>query len=133
MTMPAIDPEYAQLLEVFQPKTIHSKKVHARRLAQIAEFMKVDERKLSHAERDMLELLLNLVRDYEQAKFPVKKSDPAETLAFLMEENELKPADLPLPASRISEILARKREISKSQAIALAEFFHVSPAVFIAG
>ena len=52
-------------------------------------------------------------------------------LKYLMEENHLKPADLPLPASRVSEILACKRAISKSQARALGERFGVSPALFI--
>lgn len=79
----------------------------------------------------MLELLVELVRDYEQANFPMKKSTPAEMLEFLMEENELKPADLPLPASRVSEILTGKRDVSKTQAVALGEFFRVSPALFI--
>ena len=69
--------------------------------------------------------------EYEQGAFPAKKSSPAEMLEFLMEENGLKPADLPIPASRVSEILAGKRDISKAQAIALAERFKVSPAVFI--
>ena len=63
----------------------------------------MDERKLSPAEHTMLELLVELVRDYKQANFPMKKSTPAQMLEFLMEENELKPADLPLPASRVSE------------------------------
>ncbi len=68
---------------------------------------------------------------YEQAKFPAKQVGPAEVLRYLMEENHLKAADLPLPASRVSEILTGKRAISKSQARALAERFGVSPALFI--
>jgi HTH-type transcriptional regulator/antitoxin HigA len=131
MTMPAIDPEYERLLKAIQPRPIHSKKEHAYYLGEIANLMVKDERKLSPPERDMLELLVELVREYERAAFPSKKGTPAEMLEFLMEENELKAADLPLPASRVSEILTGKRDISKAQALALAEFFQVSPALFI--
>jgi len=131
MTMFALDPEYTRLLKAIQPKPIHSKKEHARLLGEIDALMQEDERKLSRAKHTMLELLVELVRDYEQAKFPMKKSTPAEMLEFLMEENELKAADLPLPASRVSEILTGKRDVSKAQAVALGEFFRVSPALFI--
>ena len=52
-------------------------------------------------------------------------------LEFMMEQHNKKAADLPLPSSRVSEILSGKRTISKSHAIVLGEFFHVSPAVFL--
>jgi HTH-type transcriptional regulator / antitoxin HigA len=48
-----------------------------------------------------------------------------------MEENHLKAVDLPVRNSRVSEVLSGKREVSKVDAKALGEFFHVSPAVFI--
>lgn len=48
-----------------------------------------------------------------------------------MEKNQLTSAGLPLPPSRVSETLSGKREISTRRAKTLAEFFHVSPAVFI--
>ena len=132
MTMPAPDPKYSRLLMAIQPKPIHTKKEHAYFLREIETLMRKGEDSLTSAERTMLELLIELVHDYEQAAFPMKKSTPAEMLEFLMEENKLKPADLPLPASRVSEILTRKRDVSKTQAIALGEFFRVSPALFIA-
>ena len=80
----------------------------------------------------MLGALFSLVREYEQRSCPPrKKSTPAEMLEFLMEQNHLSPASLPLPANRVSEILSGKRGISKNQARELGEFFRVSPAVFI--
>jgi HTH-type transcriptional regulator/antitoxin HigA len=51
-----------------------------------------------------------------------------------MDGRDLKPADLAGvlgSRSRASEILSRKRSISKDQAKALAAFFGVSPAAFI--
>ena len=131
MTMPAPNSEYGRLLKVVQPKRIHSKKEHARFLGQIEAFMLKGEDNLTSAERTLLELLVELVHEYERAKFPAKKTGPAEMLKYLMEANHLKPADLPLPASRVSEILTGKRAVSKTQARALAERFGVSPALFI--
>lgn len=131
MTMPAMDPEYGRLLKAIQPKPVHTRKEHARLLGEIENLMRNDERELSTAERTMLELLVDLVHDYEHAAFPMKKATPAEMLEFLMEQNDLRPAALPLPASRVSEILSGKRSVSKGQARTLAEFFRVSPALFI--
>ena len=131
MTMATPDTEYGRLLKSIQPKRIHSKQEHSRFLGQIEALMLKGEDNLTSAEQTLLELLVELVHHYEQAKFPLKKAAPAEMLKYLMEENHLKAADLPLPASRISEILAGKRAISKTQARALAERFGVSPALFI--
>ncbi len=131
MTMAAPNSEYGRLLKAVQPKRIHSKQEHARLLGQIEVLMLKGEDNLTSAEQTLLELLVELVHDYEQAKFPAKKIGPVEMLKYLMEVNHLKPADLPIPASRVSEILSGKRVISKTQARALAERFGVSPALFI--
>jgi len=131
MTIAAPNSEYGRLLKAIQPKRIHSKQEHARFLGQIEALMLKGEDNLTSAEQTLLELLVELVHDYEQAKLPTKKADPTEMLRYLMEENRLKAADLPLPASRVSEILACKRAISKTQARALAARFGVSPALFI--
>lgn len=131
MMVPVPDLEYTRLLKAIQPRPIHSKKEHARLLGEIDVLMQKDERKLRPAERLMLELLVGLVRNYEQTAFPKGKTTPAEVLEFLMEQNKLRPADLPLPASRISEILARKRGVSRTHALALGDFFRVSPALFL--
>jgi len=131
MTMAAPNPEYGRLLKAVQPKRIESKKEHARFIGQIEALMLKGEDKLTSAEQTLLELLVELVRDFEQARFPAKKASPAEMLKYLMQENHLKPADLPLPGSRVSEILTRKRAISKAQARALADRFGVSLALFI--
>jgi HTH-type transcriptional regulator/antitoxin HigA len=130
MAMPMPDPEYGQLLAELQPRRIHNKKQHAYYLRHIETLMlKGDDR--IQAEDTALELLVKLVHDYEQEHFPLKRQDPAAMLAYLMEENNLKPSDLPIPASRVSEILHNKRAISKAQALLLAERFKVQPALFL--
>jgi HTH-type transcriptional regulator/antitoxin HigA len=132
MTMPAIDPAYDQLLHEIQPKAIHTKKEHTRLFREIQRLMLKGEGNLTLAETEMLEVLATLVEDYEKKAYPRKNSTPAEMLAFLMEQNKLKAADLlPLPSSRVSEILSGKRKISRQQAIDLGKRFRVSPAVFL--
>jgi HTH-type transcriptional regulator/antitoxin HigA len=126
-----IDLEYAELLQKIQPKVPSNREENERLLAEIEALMRKGDEKLSPAEDAMLETPFSLVREYEQRTYPVKKSTPAETLKFLMEENHLKAADLPLRNSRVSEILSGNREVSKADAKALGEFFHISPAVFI--
>jgi len=131
MTMAVAASGYGRLLKAVQPKRIHSKQEHVRFLRRIQALMLKGEDNLTSAEQTLLELLVDLVHSYEQAKLPPKQATPAEMLRFLMDENRLKPADLPIPGSRISEILTGKRAISKAQARALAERFGVSPGLFI--
>jgi HTH-type transcriptional regulator / antitoxin HigA len=128
---PAIDPEYDRLLHEIQPKPPRNREGNERLLAAIEKLMLKGEDNLSPAEDAMLGLLFSAVRDYERSAFPRKKSTPAELLEFLMEQNHLAPADLPLSPSRVSEILAGKRRVSVSQARTLASFFHISVAAFI--
>ena len=128
---PAVDPEYTRLLEEVQPRVPRSKEENARLLAEAEKLMKKGEDNLSSAEDALLDTLFAVIREYERGKYARTKSTPAEMLTFLMEENNLSPADLPVPASRVSEITSGKREVSKEQAKKLGAFFRVSPALFI--
>ena len=132
MTTPALDPQYEKLLRKVQPRVPHSKKEHDYLLGEIEALMLKGEDNLSSAESALLELIVSLAHEFEQKTYPLEFSDSAEILQFLMEQNGTKAADLPIPASRVSEILHGKREVSKSQAIDLGAFFKVSPALFIA-
>jgi HTH-type transcriptional regulator/antitoxin HigA len=128
----ATEIEYGQLLQMILPRVITNRKDHARFLAEVERLMLKGEGSLTPAESTLLDLLFDLVHDYEQKTLPrPKPSTPAEMLEFLMDQNSLKAADLPLPRSRVSEILSGKRAITKSQAIALGERFRVSPSLFL--
>jgi HTH-type transcriptional regulator/antitoxin HigA len=128
---PAIDLEYDRLLHEIQPRPPLNREENERLLAEIEKLMLKGEDNLSPAEDAMLGLLFSAVRDYERSAYPRRKSTPAELLEFLMEQNHLAPADLPLSPSRVSEILSGKRRVSVSQARRLAAFFHISIAAFI--
>ena len=128
---PAVDPEYTRLLEEVQPRAPSSKEENARLLAEAEKLMKRSEDSLSSAEDALLDTLFAVIQEYERGKYTRAKSTPAQMLRFLMKENNLSPADLPLPASRVSEITSGKREISKEQAKRLAAFFRVPVELFL--
>jgi HTH-type transcriptional regulator / antitoxin HigA len=89
---------------------------------------------LSPEEDKLLDLLSNLVEDYEDEHYTIPEAAPNEVLKFLMGQNDLKQSDLKAIFSTsgiASEVINGKRSISKAQAKKLAEFFNVSVAVFI--
>ena len=88
-----------------------------RLLAQLEKLMKKGGDTLTPAEDAMLGSLFSLVRAYGLRSCPPrKKSTPAETLEFLMDQYRLSPASLPSPANRVSGILSDKRGISRTNA-----------------
>ncbi len=97
------------------------------------ELIERPEDELTAEEGRLLELLSMILEEYEDRVRPLPKSDPAKMLAYLLEERGLKAADLAgfLPKSRVSEVIAGKRAISKDQAKRLAEFFRVPVELFL--
>jgi len=125
---------YGRLLARALPKVIKTEEENERTLAVIESLMEKGERNMTPEEDALLELLTNLVHDFEEKAYPVPKSSPDEMVAFLLEQRRLAPKDLwPVVGSksRVSEILAGKRPITKEQAKKLAEFFHVGVGLFI--
>ena len=127
----AVDRDYARLLEDVQPRVPRSREENTRLLAEAEKLMKKGENKLTPTEHALLDTLFAVIHEYERRRYSPGKSTPAQMLRFLMEENNLGAADLPLPASRVSDIASGRREVSKAQAKRLAKFFRVSPALFI--
>src|SRR5580704_1837500 len=119
---------YGRLLAKVAPCVIATEEEHERAIATVESLMEKGEGNMTPEEDALLDLLTNLIRDYEVTAYPPRaKSKPHEMVAFLMEQRKLRPTDLwPVVGSksRISEILAGKRSISKEQAKKLAEFFH---------
>jgi HTH-type transcriptional regulator/antitoxin HigA len=77
---------------------------------------------------------VTLIEQYEEQRYPIAQASPYDMLHHLMEAQELTHKDVwSLFGSKgvASEVLNGKRAISKAQAKKLAEYFHVSPAVFI--
>lgn len=125
---------YGRLLAKAQPQPIHSEANYDRMIGEIEALMERGVERLSMEETSLLEMMSILVERYEQERYPLKPSKPREVIQFLMEQRGLRQRDLAKllgSRSHVSEILRGKREPSKEQAKKLAEFFHVSPALFI--
>ncbi len=79
-------------------------------------------------------LLEKLIVDYDDEHYPLPDVPPHRMVRFLMEQRGLKQADLvPVLGSRaqVSDLVNGKRGISKAQVKKLAEYFKVSPELFI--
>lgn len=87
-----------------------------------------------HELMDFLDLVSQLVSDYESTRYVMPGAKPPEVLRFIMEQHGLKQTDLAAEIggqSVVSDILGGKRDINARQARALAARFGVSPAVFL--
>lgn len=130
-----LDPRrYARLLAQRLPTVVRTEKENEEMLGAIWELMKKGEDKLSAEELALLELMSVLVERFEEEHYPIPDSPPHRILQHLMEARDTKQADL-VPVlggrGRVSELVNGKRAISKTQAKALANFFHVSAELFI--
>lgn len=125
---------YGRLLAKAAPRVIKPEEENERALAIVESLLKKGEKNLTPEEDELLDLLTDLIHDFEEKAYPIPKSEPHEMVAFLLEQRGLTPKDLwPVigSKSRVSEILAGKRSISKAQAKKLADFFHVRADLFI--
>ena len=125
---------YGRLLVRALPTVIKSQEENNRVLAIIEDLMAKGEGHLTPEEDALLELLIDLVHDFEEKHYPLRSGTPQQMIAFLLEQRGLKPSDLwPVlgSKSRVSEMLSGKRAISKDQARKLAAFFHVGVELFI--
>jgi HTH-type transcriptional regulator/antitoxin HigA len=106
---------------------------HERMLAEVEKLMDNSEHRTAE-EDTVLELMVGLIKDYEEEHHPLPDLSPHEMLVYLMEQRSLKQADLlPILKSRgyVSDVVNAKRAISKAHARQLAEFFKVSANLFI--
>lgn len=87
----------------------------------------------SHPAMGLVDIVGDLIEDYEAAHHPLPDVTGVQALKFLMEQHGLKQADLREIGSQgvVSEILAGNRELNIRQIRALSERFGVSPATFV--
>jgi HTH-type transcriptional regulator/antitoxin HigA len=93
-----------------------------------------------HAEKstkefDELELLLVLVKDYEDRHFPIPASDPIEVIKLKLEEKGLKQKDLEhIIGSKgyVSQVLSGKKDLTLKMVKGLHQYLGISADVFLA-
>ncbi len=107
---------------------------HYRRMVSMLEVL-LDEAAddESHAAMGLVDIVGDLIEDYETERHPLPPATSLQALKLLMEQHGLKQSDLPEIGSQgvVSEILTGKRELNVRQVRALANRFAVSPATFI--
>lgn len=89
---------------------------------------------LSKKEGRLLDLLSTLVEAYDQKHYAIPRATPAMVIRMLMQDRGLKNKDLEpaLGSSGVtSEVINGKRNPSKAQIKALAQFFQMSPELFV--
>ncbi len=129
--------KYKKLLAEALPGAIRTEE-ESERLLAITERLgrKEDAEGLTPEEERLFDLLATLVDDYETRQYDKqpRKTTPLEELQLCMENRGLKHKDIwPLFGSKgvASEVLNGKRQISKTHAHKLAEFFHVGVEFFV--
>jgi HTH-type transcriptional regulator/antitoxin HigA len=104
------------------------------RVLGLAEQQMAKGERLTPEEAELLRLLGKLIADFEEEFYHLEDAEPHEVLKELMDARGLKQADVGQllgSKGRVSEVINGKRAISKAQAKALANFFHVSAELFI--
>lgn len=107
---------------------------HYRRMAAMLEaLLDVAAGDESHPAMGLVDIVGDLIEDYETQHHPLPPVTGLQALKFLMEQHGLAQSDLPEIGSQgvVSEILAGKRELNVRQVRAPGERFAVSPATFI--
>ena len=93
-------------------KLIKTKRDYKVALKRIGELFEAD---IGTAEGNELELLVTLVKKYEEEKFPIPEPHPVEAIKFMMEQqgiDDKKLGEILKSRSRVSEILKLKRHLT---------------------
>ena len=87
----------------------------------------------SHPAMGLVDIVGDLIEDYETENRPLPDVTGVEALKFLMEQHGLKQTDLREIGSQgvVSEILTGKRDLNVRQIRALSKRFGVTPATFV--
>ncbi|MFN4953331.1 MAG: type II toxin-antitoxin system HigA family antitoxin [Aphanizomenon sp.] len=125
--------EYIKLLSETVPRIIDTEIEHKRLLNEVDKLMDLGEN-LTDEQAEVLQLLVTLIEQYEDKHYQLKAATPLEILHELMSVRQLKQKDIvEVFGSKgiTSEVINGKRSISKNQAKALGDFFHVSYTLFL--
>ncbi len=131
-TIPGIDEdEYRRLLQAFPPRPIHDERQLEATEGQLDQLLGLRER--TPAQDEYLDLLSDLVRDWEAERVAIPSVSGIEVVKFLCEQHGLpQRALVPIfgTPSIVSEVLAGRRALQTKHIEGLARLFHVSPAAF---
>jgi len=119
------------VLEVSSPTAITSERQHEEYLSVLEKL--ASKTSPTSKEERYAEVLMTLIEAYEEEHHSIPDASPVEVLRTLMEANDLRQKDLvPVFGSEsiVSEVLHKKRGLTRSHIEKLSKRFNVSPAVF---
>ncbi len=134
MTTAKVDKGYFELIKEFPLVPLRDKS-HFDTSVKLMKRLAYRRSELSKGESDYLAVLADLIAQYERRLPPLADQlSPQEALAYLMEQNSLTQSDLVQfvgHKSNLSAFLNGHRGLSKQAACRIAEYFRVSPALFL--
>ena len=133
LSLPAETPEtYEDLVRLYPPRKIHDQ-AELENATEVADWIAL--RAKNDAQLDYLELLGDLMDEYENAGKPDKTSSPLELLNYLVEENGITTRELGkilgIDHSVASRILKGERAITVEHAKSLGARFKMDPKAFL--
>jgi HTH-type transcriptional regulator/antitoxin HigA len=123
---------YFELVLELPLRPIHDDEALDNAVAMIDRLL--DRRDLTAGEQDYLDVLSDLVERYEDEHIPLPVVRGVEMLRYLMDENNLKQADLvPIFGTKsiVSEVLSEKRSLALSHIQGLSAHFGLPADVFM--
>ena len=123
---------YSSLLSQYQPRIIKTEEENEIFLEIVEELL--SRQNLTPEEDALLELLVKLIEDFEDKHYQINASTPQSRLLHLMDARSLDATDLVeiLGSSEaVVDVICDRLEITKQQAEALGNFFHVDPGLFL--
>ncbi|HVX86560.1 MAG TPA: hypothetical protein VH253_17390 [Phycisphaerae bacterium] len=128
----AMPKAYSDLVAMHPPRPLHDAIDHDNALAIVMQLAGHD---LTPDQDDYLELLSELIENYERRTLPQPpRTSPLERLRFVVQQAGLSASDLGrLLGNRSlgSALLNGSRELSKTHIRILADTFHLNPAYFL--
>ncbi len=110
---------------------IRSERDYERALARAGTLMGSDP---GSPEGRELDILADLVEQYELEHYPMEELDPVDMLQLWMEEEELTPEDLAAyigSPAMVAEILSKKRSLTEPMARALSKDMQIPAALLL--
>ena len=131
--MSKISSKYLRLIRSFPLRPIRSESELDRAEAILHQLL--DAPRLSAPERDYLEILGNVIEEYESKTHPIEPLPPNQMLAMSIESKSVTQTEVSramgIPVSTISELIAQKREFNRAHIEKLCAYFGLDPKAFI--
>ena len=126
-------PAWTQFRQLTDIAPIRDEAHYQRMVATLEALLEVAGSDESHPAMELVDVVGDLVEDFEASHHVLPQTNGRDALAFLMAQHGLRQGDLPELGSQgvVSEILSGKRELNVRQIRALGERFGVSAATFL--